>query len=214
MPGRKYRNIDEVRDLLKQEGMYLIETDEDIEKMLDVMVSFYAEDDLFNWLCDGKYDEEIARYIVRAGIYSMPNISYADSPEFNAVASWIPPGNKILSIIPYLQNGGVDLYKKRGIGIVRKLLSYQGFAAKMHRNITGNDDWYLFSYAVVPDRDCYEFSEKILRPITRYGWETGDACYCEVSTDRGLNIMRTAGFQVRDHGRVPGSKVYFYGVMV
>ncbi len=214
MARRTYRNINEVKELIRQEGMYLINTDEDIEKMLDVMVKFYAEDALFQWLCDGEYDEAIARNIVRSGLYSMPNISYADSPDFNAVAAWIPPDNKILSIIPYLKNGGYDLYKMRGMRIVYKMLSYQNFASKMHKRITGTGDWYLFSYAANPECDCYEFGRKILRPITKYGWETGEACYCEVSTERGINIMRAAGFQVREHGRVPGSRVYFYGVMV
>ena len=215
MAGRTPRNINSVKEMLKNEGMYLINTEEDMEKMLDVMVSFYSKDALFNWMCDGEYDETIARNILRAGLFSMPNaISYADSPEFNAVAAWIPPGNKVLSIIPYLKNGGYDLYKQRGIRIAYKLLSYQGYAGKMHKNVTGKGDWYLFSYAVNPDVDSSEFSEKILRPITGYAWDTGEACYCEVTSEAGINFMKAAGFQVRHQGKVPGSNVDYYGVMV
>ena len=95
-----------------------------------------------------------------------------------------------------------------------RLLRYQGYATKMNKRITGKGDWYLFSYAVDPDLDSYEFSEKILRPITRYAWGTGEACYCEVTSDTGINFMKAAGFQVRAQGRVPGSKVNYYGVMV
>lgn len=210
-----FRNINDVKDMLRQQGLYLINTIDETEKMLDVMVRFYADDALFLWFCDGKYDENTARNLLRAGLYSMPNaISYADSPEFNAVAAWIPPGNRNLPIFPYLKNGGFELYKQRGLGIIYKLLRYQGFSSKMHKSITGKGDWYLFSYAVDPDLDCYEYSEKILRPITKYSWETGDACYCEVTSDKGINIMRAAGFQVRDQGRISGSKVNYYGVMV
>ena len=214
MPGKNTVNINDVKEMLRQEGMYLIEDSDETEKMLDVMVRFYAEDELFKWFCDGEYDEVTVRNIMRAGICSMPAISYADSSEFNAVAAWIPPGNKVLSIIPYLQNGGIDLYRQRGMRIVSKLLSYQGYASKMHKFITGNVDWYLFSYAVNPDCDCFEYSEKILRPITRYGWERGEACYCEVTSDLGIHIMKAAGFQVRDQGKIPRSNVDYYGVMV
>ncbi len=215
MSRRNSVNRREVTDLLKQEGMYIIETREDVERMLDVMARFYADDALFDWLCDGEYDEMTAKYLMSAGIYSMPAvISYADSPEFNAVAAWVPPGNKVLSPIPYLTNGGLDLYKQRGVRIMSKLLNYQGIATRMHKSITGKGDWYLFSYAVNPDCDEYEFSGKILRPITKYGWERGEACYCEVTSDRGINIMRAAGFQVRDQIRIPRSRVIYYGVMV
>lgn len=213
--ARSYRNTNEVKEMLGQEGLYLIDTRDEMEKMLDVMVRFYADDALFIWLCGGKYDEETSRNMLRASLYSMPNaISYADSPEFNAVAAWVPPGNKNLPIIPYLKNGGLDIYKQNGIGIIYRMLSYQGYSSRMHKQITGKGDWYLFSYAVDPELDCFAYSEKILRPMTGYSWDTGYACYCEVTSDKGINIMKAAGFQVRDQGRISGSKVNYYGVMV
>lgn len=215
MPGRYSVNRHDVEEMLRREGMYIIETREDIDRMLRVMTDFYAADALFAWLCGGEYDETTSRNIIYAGLGSMPNIiAYADSPEFNAVAAWTPPGGKNLPIIPYVKNGGFELYKQNGLGLVYRLLSYQGYAMKMHRSITGKRDWYLFSYAVNPDLDEYEYSEKILRPITKYGWERGEACYCEVNSDRGINIMRAAGFQVRAQGRIPRSNVDHYGVMV
>ncbi|MCR5509364.1 MAG: hypothetical protein K6F54_00190 [Lachnospiraceae bacterium] len=208
-------NIDEVKDMLRREGMYIINTVDDMEKMLDVMVKFYIEDELFIWMCGGEYNETTSRNILRAGIYSMPNcISYADSPDLNAVAAWIPPGNKNLPIISYLKNGGYEICKQNGIGIVNRLLTYQGYASRMHKSITGKGDWYLFSYAVNTNLDYNEYSEKILRPMTKYGWETGESCYSEVTSERSVTFMRAAGFQVRDQGRIPRSKVNYYGVMV
>ncbi|MCR5735819.1 MAG: hypothetical protein K6G22_14530 [Lachnospiraceae bacterium] len=213
--ARRSININEVKSMLRQEGMYIIDTREDTNRMLDVMVKFYAKDDLFIWFCGGVYNETTSRNILRAGLYSMPNsISYADSEDLNAVAAWVPPGNKNLPIIAYLKNGGYEIYKQNGLSIVGKLLRYQAYSSKMHKSITGMDDWYLFSYAVDPKLDSNEYSEKILRPMTRYGWEKGQACYCEVTSDAGVNFMRAAGFQVRDQGRVPRSKVDYYGVMV
>ena len=215
MSRRNSANRREVTDLLRQEGMYIIETREDVERMLDVMAGFYADDALFKWVCDGKYDVTTVKNIMRAAIYSMPGfISYADSPQFNAVAVWVPPGIQLLSPILYLKNGGYDLVKERGFRIVVKLLTYQGYSSKMHKSITGKNDWYLFSYAVNPECDEYEFGERMLRPITKYGWERGEACYSEVTSDRGINIMKTAGFQVRDQGRIPRSRIDYYGVMV
>lgn len=213
--ARRSININEVKSVLRHEGMYIIDTRDDFDRMLEVMVKFYTEDELFIWFCGGAYDETTSRNILRAGLYSMPNsISYADSPELNAVASWIPPGNKNLPIISYLKNGGYELFRQNGPGIADRLLRYQNYAGKMHKSITGKGDWYLFTYAVDPKLDSNEYSEKILRPMTRYGWEHGEACYSEVTSDRGVNFMRAAGFQVRDQGRVPGSKVDYYGVMV
>ncbi len=208
-------NIDEVKDMLRREGMYIINTEDDMERMLDVMVKFYTEDELFIWMCGGEYDETTSANILRAGIYSMANcISYADSPDFNAVAAWIPPGSKNLPIFSYLKNGGYEVCRQNGLGIVNRLLTYQAYASRMHKSITGKGDWYLFSYAVNTDLDYNEYSEKILRPMTKYGWETGEACYSEVTSERSVTFMRAAGFQVRDQGRIPRSKVNYYGVMV
>ncbi|MBO4899193.1 MAG: hypothetical protein J5509_02785 [Lachnospiraceae bacterium] len=208
-------NIDEVKVMLRREGMYIIKNRDEMEEALDVMTEFYRDDDLFIWFCGGEYDETTTRNIMRAGLYSMPNfIIYADSPEVNAVAAWIPPGNKNLPVIPYLKNGGIELYKQNGLGIAYKLLTYQGYASRMHKSITGKGDWYLFSYAVKPGLDYNEFSQKLLRPMTKYGWETGESCYSEVTSELGVNFMRAAGFQVRDQGRIPRSNVNYFGVMV
>ncbi len=215
MAGRISRDVNEIKEMLRQEGLYLIESPEDTEKMLDVMVEFYYGDALFNWFCGGEYDRHTSRNILRAGVASMPYIiAYADSPEFKAVAAWVPPGNKALAVIPYLKNGGYDLYKERGMQIVYRLFSYQNYAGKIRKSITGKKDWYLFSFAVDSRYDCNEYSQKILRPMTKYGWERGEACYSEVNSDKGINYMRAAGFQVREQGKLPGGRVNHYGVMV
>ncbi len=215
MPGRHYRNLNDVKDMLRQEGMYLVESSDEVERMLDVMVRFYAEDALFIWLCGGEFDPVTAKNLIRAGVVSMTNaIAYADSPDFNAAAAWIPPGSKSLPAVPYLRNGGYEIIKRGGLSMLYRLIRYQGCANRVHKKITGKEDWYLFAFAVDPKFDSYEYSEKILRPITRYAWETGDACYGEVNSDRGINIMKTAGFQVRAQGKIPGSRVNHYGVMV
>ncbi len=215
MASRIPKNVNEIKDVLRQEGLYLIENDEDLDRALDVMVDFYDGDALFTWFCGGEYDKRTTRNILRSGICSMQNtIVYADSEEINAVAAWIPPGNRSISVIPYLKNGGFELYRDKGLSIARRLLRYQGYASRMRKNITGKRDWFLFAYAVDPGKDVNEYSQKILRPVTRYGWEQGEACYSEVNSDRGISFMRAAGFQVRDQGKVPGGRINHYGVMV
>lgn len=44
MPRRNSVNRNEVMDMLRREGMYIIETRDDVNKMLDVMARFYADD--------------------------------------------------------------------------------------------------------------------------------------------------------------------------
>ncbi len=215
MAGIFSKNVNEIKDVLRQEGLYIVESDRDIDRMLDLMVDFYAEDALFTWFCGGVYDKTTTGNILRSGIYSMPGaIAYADSEEFNAAAVWIPPGNQTISVVPYLKHGGYELYKQNGISIAYRLLSYQGYATRIRKSITGKKDWFLFAFAVDPKLDVNEYSQKILRPVTKYGWDRGEACYSEVNSDRGIGFMRAAGFQVREQGKVPGSKVNHYGVMV
>lgn len=215
MAGKNSQNVNRIKSVLRREGLYIIESDEDIDRMLDVMVKFYDGDALFTWFCGGVYERKTTRNILSSGVYSMPGtVMYADSEEFNAVAAWVPPGNQSISVIPYLKHGGFELYKEKGFSIAYRLLSYQGYASKMRKNITGKRDWFLFAYAVDPGKDVNEYSQKILRPVTKYGWEQGEACYSEVNSDRGISFMRAAGFQVRDQGKVPGGKVNHYGVMV
>ena len=40
-------NIDEVKVMLRREGMYIIKNRDEMEEALDVMTEFYRDDDLF-----------------------------------------------------------------------------------------------------------------------------------------------------------------------
>ena len=214
MAVKSSKNVDEAKKVIREAGLYIVK-ESDYERILNVAADYYEADALVTWLCGGKFRREIFMNIVRAAIYSMPDVFiYSDSEEFNALAIWIAPGFSGVNIPLYLKKGGFDLLKMGGMALIFRLLIYNAYSNRLRKRQTGGKDWYLFVYTVRTIAKGLGYGEKMLKPITEFAWKRGEACYSEVNNDEGIAIMKQAGFQVREQGTVPGSNVNHYGVIV
>lgn len=214
MAVKNLKSVDEAKKVIREAGLYIVK-ESDYERILNVAADYYEEDALVTWLCGGKFKREIFMNIVRAAIYSMPDtFIYADSEDFNALAIWIAPGFGGVNIPVYFKNGGFDLLKKGGIGLIFRLFIYNMYSGGLRKRQTGGKDWYLFVYTVRTISKGLGYGERMLKPITEFAWKRGEACYSEVNNDIGIAIMKQAGFQVREQGKVPGSNVNHYGMIV
>jgi GNAT superfamily N-acetyltransferase len=214
MAVKNSRSVEEAKKVIREAGLYIVK-ESDYERILNVAADYYEEDALVTWLCGGKFRREVFMNIVRAAIYAMPDtFIYADSDEFNALAIWNAPGFSGINVPNYLKKGGYDLLKLGGISLIFRLFIYNSYATKLRKRQTGGKDWYLFVYTVRTISQGQGYGEKMLKPITEFAWKRGEACYSEVNNDIGIAIMKQAGFQVREQGKVPGSNVNHYGLIV
>ena len=214
MAVKNSKNVEEAKKVIRDAGLYIVK-ESDYERILNVAADYYEEDALVTWLCGGKFRRDIFMNIVRAAIFSMPDtFIYADSEEFNALAIWDAPGFAGVSVITYLKKGGLDLLKQGGISLIFRLFIYNLYSGRLRKRQTGGKDWYLFVYTVRTIAKGLGYGERMLKPITEFAWKRGEACYSEVNNDVGIAIMKQAGFQVREQGKVPGSNVKHYGMIV
>ena len=214
MAVKNSKNVEEAKKVIRDAGLYIVK-ESDYERILNVAADYYEEDALVTWLCGGKFRRDIFMNIVRAAIFSMADtFIYADSEEFNALAIWDAPGFAGVSVITYFKKGGLDLLKQGGISLIFRLFIYNLYSGRLRKRQTGGKDWYLFIYTVRTIAKGLGYGERMLKPITEFAWKRGEACYSEVNNDVGIAIMKQAGFQVREQGKVPGSNVNHYGMIV
>ena len=212
--GKTLKNLDDGKKVIREAGLYLVEK-RDYDKVLDIMSDFYSSDSLLHWICDGKHVKKVGSSLYRACLNAMTSaLIYADSPDMNAVAVWAPPGFSVLNPGQFMKNGGWELYKIGGLHLFYKLLKYDFYVTRIHRRQTAGKDWFLFLYGVKDTDNIMTFGEKMFLPMTRYCWDKGLACYSEVNSDKAIMFLKQAGFQVREQGKIPGSNVNHYGVLI
>ena len=167
-------------------GLY-IASPEDIGRLAEVAMEAYQDYPLHNWLTNGHYDREASKRIMEVSLRTMANdgVIYADSPELNGFAAWLPLGFTGSKTVPFLTNGGLRLILRAGPGIIGRLLTYETFAMRLKEKYTANVDWYLYNLSVRPHRGrasprsccapCWpsatgRISSAIWRPTSRRTW--------------------------------------------
>lgn len=210
----KKTDVKIIRETLKKSGLHIISKSE-IDKLADVAMDAYENYPLHNWFCGGTYNSFISKIIMKISLKTMLNngVIYADSPELNGFAIWLPPpfsGNKTL---PFLFNGGIELILKSGLGIIAKLLKYENYAMGLKKKYTNHEDWYLFNLSVAKKSQNHGIASKLLRPMLELCDSNQFVCYLETNKESNVPMYEHFGFELAEQGKIAGTDVNHYAMV-
>lgn len=194
-------------------GLY-IASPEDIGRLAEVAMEAYQDYPLHNWLTNGHYDREASKRIMEVSLRTMANdgVIYADSPELNGFAAWLPLGFTGSKTVPFLTNGGLRLILRVGPGIIGRLLTYETFAMRLKEKYTANVDWYLYNLSVRPQAQGQGIAAKLLRPMLAFCDRENIVCYLETNKPQNVDIYRHFAFRLEEQALIPGSDVMHYAM--
>ena len=88
----------------------------DMERLAEIAMDAYRDYPLHNWFTNGRYDHEASKRIMEVSLRTMvkDGVIYADSPQFNGFAAWLPLGFTGSKTIPFLTHGGIRLILHAG----------------------------------------------------------------------------------------------------
>ena len=131
------------KKIIEKAGLYIVET-KDLERLAEVAADAYQNYPLHNWFSNGKYDDKASKLLMLVTLKTMTKdaIIYADSPEMNGFAVWLPFGFTGSKALPFILNGGLKFICYAGFGFMGRLLSYETYAMNLKKEFTDNYDWY------------------------------------------------------------------------
>lgn len=194
-------------------GLYLA-GEKDMERLAEVSMEAYRGYPLHNWLTNGRYDAKASKQIMAASLYTMvqDGVIYADSPQCNGFAAWLPWGFTGSKTIPFLTHGGLRLILHSGSQIIGRLLTYENFAMKLKQKYTGNVDWYLYNLSVLPEAQGKGIASRLLRPMLDFCDRENIACYLETNKESNVRLYEHFAFRLSEQNLVPGSDVSHYAM--
>ena len=187
---------------------------QDMPRLAQIAMDAYRDYPLHNWFTSGQYDAEASRQIMEISLRTMAKdgVIYADSPQLNGFAAWLPLGFTGSSTLPFLANGGMRLVLHAGPQIIRKLLVYETYAMSLKKKYTEHVDWYLYNLSVLPDAQGKGIAGKLLRPMLAFCDRENIVCYLETNKQSNVELYRHFGFQLAEQGVIPGSNVIHYAM--
>lgn len=202
--------------IIEEKGFYPVKSTEAFEKYLDNSIEGFKNNSLFSYICGGEFDVNTVKALMCTSYSVVVNtaIAYADSPELNSCAVWIPSGVFRDNFKDFFAAGGVSMFKNSGKLFTKRLLDYEKSVNNMKRNHTNHNDYYLFNYECSPKVDSTELFSQMVKPVVDYAWNTGRTCYVELSIEARINALLKMGFHIADKVRFPKEDITVYGMMV
>lgn len=206
----------QLADIIEKKGFYTIKSTASFNRYIDNVIEGYRNNDLYTYICGGKFDENIVREILLSSYSVVENwaIAYADSPELNACAVWIPSGILRANIRNFIKNGGANLIRYGGLELILRLLRYEKLTSDMKKAHTKHNDWYLFNYECTPEADSEKLFVELIKPVVDYAWTTGRSCYAEATLDSRIAGYLKMGFHFVDKAKIGKTDITIYSMMV
>jgi ribosomal protein S18 acetylase RimI-like enzyme len=140
-------------------------------------------------------------------------VIYADSPEMNGFAAWLPFGFTGNKALPFLKNGGLKLILHSGPGIISRLQSYENYAMGLKKEYTDNYDWYLFNLSVRKDAQGRGIASKLMRPMLQFCDDERMVAYLETNKESNVGMYSHYGFDLMREELVPKTPVTHYSMV-
>lgn len=201
------------KEYIKKNGLYIVNKKE-LKQLAKIAADAYKNYPLHNWFCNGKYNEKISYKIMLVSLRTMykDGVIYADSPNLNGFCIWLPFGFTGSKTLPFLFSGGISVFFRGGIKIVKKLITFENFAMKLKQKYTDNMDWYLYNLSIKTEAQGKGIASKLIKPMLAFCDLEQMVCYLETNKEKNLSLYKHYGFELMEEQFVPSSNVIHYSM--
>ena len=199
--------------MIEKAGLYIVEP-KDLDKLAQVAADAYQDYPLHNWFTKGKYDPTASKLIMQISLKTMTEdaVIYADGPDINGFAVWLPFGFTGSKTLPFLASGGLKLIFHSGLGIIGRLLAYENYAMNLKKEFTDNYDWYLYNLSIKKDAQGKGIASKLMKPMLNFCDNEKMVAYLETNKESNVHLYQHYDFQLAEQKPVPKSNVMHYAM--
>ena len=202
------------KKMIEKAGLYIVQP-QDLDKLAQVAADAYQDYPLHNWFTKGKYDATASRLIMQISLKTMTEdaVIYADSPDINGFAVWLPFGFTGSKTLPFLASGGLKLIFHSGLGIIGRLLAYENYAMNLKKEFTDNYDWYLYNLSIKKDAQGKGIASKLMKPMLNFCDNEKMVAYLETNKESNVSLYKHYGFELKKQEPIPKSPVTHYAMV-
>lgn len=182
----------------------------DLDWATTLLTEAFREDPTTRYLFEGSKREQRTEYFMRCTCaYTLHFGEGYATPERDAVALWLLPGNTEMTPGRMYRAGMFAAPLKFGLGGFKRFMNFAGHTDKIHKAAAPLPHYYLFAMGVHPSAQGKGRGSFLLeRMLERIDREKMPA-YLEVQNERNLALYRRFGFEVAGEGEFPGSNGHY-----
>lgn len=200
----------------QSKGLYVLGKDDEdnfVECGVDAFLGYGMYNSFFNHYDapDKPYKDKLA-LLMRLLFRGSPEaVIISNSKDVGCFAQWLPPGYSGTSIIKYILAGGWKLpLMKGGITTMLRSGSVENFSFKKKKEITQNEDIYLYNLAVRHSMQRKHLAARLVSAMQEYAQTIGRSCYLETYDPKNVRVYEHLGFKLMGESKVPNSDLTHY----
>ena len=201
-------NIEEIR---KEHGL----SKKDIDVFANNLAVSFKGYPLFEYFANDKYDIKKMKKFWKVSLKTMSDKTFflADSEDANSLAIFSPYEKGGVSIWKYIKAGGLGLIPSIGIGMVKRMTTFEKFAMEIKNKHSKPGCWYLYVFVTMPEFRGKGLGSKIMRPMLEHLDERNQDCYLETLVSLNVEIYKKYGFELKEEVKVPGTDLTLYAML-
>ena len=130
--------------------------------------------------------------------------------NLKGAAAWVPHDKAIMSTWDMIKMGIFSLVFKAKGRDLKKIINYEDFCEKKHKQHAHFPHWYLLNIAVEPDYQRKGYASLLLRDMLDKIDDQNLPCYLETQNKKNVSMYQKFGFKVLEETIVPGTDFEFY----
>ena len=173
---------------------------EDIELFANTLADGFSQYDLFNHICNGKYNHDKMKlfWTITLTLCQNNGICIADSKSANSVLIYMPSKSKGASPFSYLKAGGIKIFTQLGIGCISRLFRFESESQKVAQRYKTENDGYLLAFATRLDKQGQHYGKPLIQALLQYLDASGEGCYLETLNPENVELYKHFSFQLKE----------------
>lgn len=187
----------------------------DIEKCAETAAQAFINDESSKFILASKLSHK-ALYdfylVIYNALYNKMHL-FSESENIDSFIIIAPIKNAELSLLDFIQAGGLKLIFSNGLDFVLRSLSYEKNCIKIRKKFVSLDDWYIFQFGVTPAKQGIGLGSKIMKPILNWFDSEKIACYLETQKDVNVDIYNHFGFILKSVDTLPNKNIKQFAML-
>lgn len=195
-------------------GIYRIKK-KDLEKCAETAAQSFIDDESSKFILSSKLTYETLYnfyLVIYKSIYNKMYM-FSDSENIDGFVIIAPIGSSELSLLDFIQAGGLKLIFLNGLDFVLRSLKYEKNCIKIRKNFVSSKDWYIFQFGVTPSKQGLGLGSKIMKPILYWFDSEKIACYLETQKDVNVDIYNHFGFDLKSVDTLPNKNIKQFAML-
>ena len=126
------------------------------------------------------------------------------SPDADAVACWLTPGNTRVTPLRQMRGEGILTPFKLGFERFGRLMALQNYMTKEHHAHAPEPHYYLYLLGVDPASWGRGLGRNLMGKMLARADSEGVPCYLETQNEKNVAVYEKVGFEVMSSGKVDG----------